>query len=374
MIAIIGGGVFGLSIGWYLARAGQPVTLFEKGRVGRGATGVAAGMLMPWKLSKSFSRNLFDLQQAGHKQWPAFAGALKRASDIDIHYQTEGRYFVALNKKTAKRFGKQYRFHQKIGFPLEWLTGDEARRREPGLGPQVQAAIFSPWGHQVDSRRLMRALKQAFLRAGGSLQEQTEVSQILVEDSQVQGLQLATGPVKANTVILAAGAWSNRLVPDALPQPVHPLKGQTLTLQMCAEAPLISTALIGPRYLVPRPDGRLIIGTTVEADTFDLRPTAGGVFSILKKAQQMVPGIKELPVLEISAGLRPTGPDRLPVLGPTGVGGLIMATGGHAYGILISPVVAQSLGQLLLTGRQPDMISQFNPPTHARPGRFPNLP
>ena len=364
MIAIIGGGVFGLSIGWYLARSGQAVTIFERGQVGRGATWAAAGMLMPWKLSDSFSDDLFALQRDSYQRWPRFAQELGEISDIPLHYQTDGRFFVALFDNAVHRLERQYRFHRDIGFPVEWLSGDEAREREPNLGPNVLAAIFTPMAHHVDNRNLILALREAFLAVGGRLREQTEVQELLISNKRVHGLQLSGETCSAETVIIAAGAWSGRV--PGLPQPlqdvVRPRKGQTLILQMPPDAPLIKQPILGPVYLVPRPDGRLIIGTTVEREAgFDTRSTVGGVFHILRKAQGIIPNIEELPIIELGAGLRPTGPDRLPVLGPTGVDGLIMATGGHSYGILLSPVVAFTVCHLALTGHILEIIRPFAP-------------
>jgi glycine oxidase len=271
---------------------------------------------------------------------------------------------VALDDKAARRLHKQYQLHRQLGFPLEWLGGAEARRREPNLGPEVQAAIFSALGHRVDNRRLVLALRQAFLRAGGMLQEHSRVIEILSDRQRVQGVRLAHKHIPAETVILAAGAWSGQIggLPNRLPRLVEPLKGQTITLQMPRQAPLIRQPLIGPVYLVPRRDGRLILGTTVEEEAgFDIQPTVGGVLDILGKAQAIVPRISALPVVEMGAGLRPTGPERLPVLGPAGLQGFIIATGGHSYGLLLSPIVAQAISQLALTGQVPDLIKPFAP-------------
>lgn len=363
-IVIIGGGVFGLSIGWFLARAGRPVTIFERDRVGQGATRAAAGMLMPWKLSKTFSDELFALQQAGYHLWPAFARELSTQTGVDLHYQTDGRYFVALDEKAVNRFRQQYRYHRRIGFEIEWLRGDEARRRLPALGPEIAAAIFTPMAHYVDNRRLVEALREAFLRAGGTLRERTAVQVITVEHNRVGGVRLAAETVAAETVIVAAGAWSGRVggLPPDLSALVQPLKGQTLTLQMAPNRPLLAQPVIGPVYLVPRPDGRLIVGTTVEEEAgFDITPTAAGLYFILKKAQQIVPAIKELPLVEMSAGLRPTAANRLPLLGATPTAGLLLATGGHSYGILLSPVVAQTISQLVLSGQTAELIKPFGP-------------
>lgn len=363
MIAIVGGGVFGLSIGWALAEAGQAVTIFEQGQVGRGATWAAAGMLMPWKLSDSFNDDLFALQRDSHRRWPDFAQALSNSSNVPLHYQTEGRLFVALFDNAVKRLKRQFDFHRDIGFPVEWLTGADARQREPNLGPQVLAAIFTPMAHHVDNRNLIGALKAAFLEAGGRLREQTKVEAVQIEEERVRGLRLANEHVAAQTVIIAAGAWSGQLpgMPAALRQVVRPRKGQSIILQMPPDEPLLKQPVLGPVYLVPRPDGRLIVGTTVEREAgFDTQSTAGGIYHMLRKAREMVPRIDELPILELGAGLRPTASGRLPVLGPTGVEGLVIATGGHSYGILLSPAVAHAVSHWVLTGELLPVIAPFS--------------
>ena len=362
MITIIGGGVFGLAIGWYLARANRPVTIFEKNKVGSGSTGVAAGMLMPWKLSASFSLDLFNLQRAGHSLWSDFAAELIEQSAIDIGYKTDGRIFVALDKKAVKRFQKQFNYHQQASIPVEWLSGDEARSREPILGSNVEAGIFSPMAGQVDNLQLAIALKTAFLQAGGNLREHTAVDEILIEHNQVRGVRLADEAVKTDTVILASGAWSGQIggLPLSLREIIEPLKGQTVILQMPYDRPFLGHQVIGAIYLVPRPDGRLIVGTTVEEDAgFNTDPTAAGVMHILRKAMDIAPAVGDLRVIEIGAGLRPTGPGRLPVLGQTEIEGLVMASGGHSHGILLSPVVAQSISQLILSGQTAEVIKPF---------------
>ncbi len=364
MITIVGGGVFGLATGWTLAKAGYDVTILEKDKVGRGATWVAAGMLMPWKLSSLFSLDLFHLQQQSHALWPDFAQELTDSSTIDLHYQTNGRYFLALDQKAVNRFKRQFDFHQQAGLPVEWLSGDEARQRVPALSPQVQASIFTSLAHNVDNRQLVVALCQAFRQAGGTLQEQTPVQEIIITHNQVTGVQLTNEILQTDTLILAAGAGLSQLagLPPQISQLIEPLKGQTLTLQMDTGQPLIQQQLIGPVYLVPRQGGQLVVGTTVEDDAgFDTRSTVAGVYHMLRKAQNILPGLADCSIIEMSAGSRPTGPGRVPVLGPTAIQGLIMATGGHSYGILLSPAVAQAIHQLVETGRVPEAIQPFVP-------------
>ena len=364
MITIIGGGIFGLSIAWSLLKAGVGVTLLEKDSVGHGATWAAAGMLMPWKLSDKFSDDLFALQRAAHTEWPAFATSIEQETGVDIDFRTDGRYFVAITEAAARRLERQYTFHQETGFDVEWLSGDEAREREPYLGPKVTAAVFSAMGYWVDNRQLVKALRAAIIRAGGTLREHTPVTEVLISGGQVEGLRLSNETLKTETVVLAAGAWIETIagIPDPLRSVVHPRKGQLIILQQPANAPVIRQTLIGPVYMVPRSDERLIVGTTVEREAgFDTQSTAGGVLNILSKAQAMVPTIENFPILEMGAGLRPTGPNRLPVLGPTGVNGLFIAAGGHSYGILISPVIGPTLASLLINGEMAEIIAPFKP-------------
>ncbi|MDM8530351.1 glycine oxidase ThiO [Anaerolineales bacterium HSG25] len=361
MITIIGGGIFGLSIGWYLARAGQEVTLLERGTVGQGTTSASAGMAMPWKISASFSMELFELQRAGYDRWSDFATELATMSNKSFGYRKIGRYFLMLDKKALKRIGKQYEFHRQVGFPLEWLSGEELREREPHVSPEVQAALFSPLNYQVDNRQLMVALRQAFVAAGGILRENTPALELLASGNQVHGIRLEEETVPTKTVILATGVWLDQLagLPATLQNLIQPIKGQILTLQMSTTEPIVKRPMIGPVYLVPRQDGRLIVGTTVEEAGFDLQPTAGGVYHILRKAHTILPAIVDLPILELHAGLRPTGPKRLPILGKTDIDGLFIASGGHSYGILLNPIIAEAMTELVMTGETPPIISPF---------------
>lgn len=365
MIAIIGGGIFGLSIGWHLLRAGQAVTIFEQRRIGRGAAWWAAGMLMPWKLTPNFSEALFQLQWASYRQWPDFAAILQESTGVALDYRTAGRYFVGLDARILKRMQYQLAYHQQHNFPLEWLAGSALRHRAPYLGETVQAAIFTPMAHQVDNRQVVTALTQAFQAAGGLIREQTPVAGLVVARNRVQGIRLADDAVvPCETVVITAGAWTSQLsgLPNSLSDVVRPLKGQSLMLNMDAAQPLISHTIVGPVYLVPRTDGRLIVGTTFEHAGFDTHPTAGGVYHILRKATTLVPAIEDLPLLETGAGLRPTPPGRrVPTLGPTAIDGVVIATGAHSHGILLSPIVGQTIGQLLTTGEVSPLVQPFMP-------------
>lgn len=364
MIAIIGGGICGLSIGWYLAQEGQPVTVLERGQAGRAATWAAAGMLTPWSAPTEKDDSKFKLQLASHALWPNFARNLEAATDINLDYRTQGRLFIILDHEDARGLKEHYQVNKKRGLPVEWLSGDEARQREPHLSPAVTDAVFTPTGHLVDNRQVALALCRAFEQAGGTLRQQTEVRQIVVKNNRVQGVRLSNGEMlPAKTVVLAAGAWSQKIagLPADTRPPVRPVKGQMLALQMPPNQPLIKHMVTGPIYLLPRTDGRLLIGATVEEKGFDTQVMAGAIFDMLGRARQMLPAIDELPIVETWAGLRPATPDESPILGPTGIQGLIAATGHYRHGILLAPITAQAICRLVLTGKIMPEIEPFLP-------------
>ena len=344
MIVIVGGGISGLAIGWYLARAGRAVSVFERDAAGRGATWAAAGMLAAHVEAEPGEERLLPLLLESRAMWAEFGRDLEAASGLAVDYRDEGTLVVALDRDDTERLKFSYDYHRSMGLEMEWLSGAEARRLEPHLASGVAAGVFSPLDHQVDNRKAVVALKAAFVKAGGALREHAEVEEILVEGGAVRGVLVGGERVEAETVVIAAGAWSRNLkgLPDHLRPPVRPVKGQMLSLAMPVDAPLLRHVVWGPGIcLVPRKDGRLFVGATVEEMSFDTNMTAGGVYDLLRRAWETLPGIYDLPIDEMWAGLRPTSRDDAPLLGPvsgplTGAGevvgeaaGLIMATGHH---------------------------------------------
>jgi glycine oxidase len=366
-VLIVGGGVCGLGIGWRLAQANRPTTVLEQGEVGPNslpaATWASAGMLAPHVEAEPGEERLLPLLLESHARWPAFTQELKEASGVDVGYRTEGTLVVALDRDQVERLRFQYEFQRKLGLELTWLSGDAARQREPHLSRNVIAALYSPHDHQVDNRQVLLALRQAFLAAGGTLREHASVAEILVEKGEVQGVRLISGEIlHAPVVVVAAGAWSATLPglpPEARP-PVRPVKGQMLALQTPLDAPLLRHVVWGRDvYLVPRKDGRLLVGATVEEKGFDAQLTAGGVYTLLRRAWEILPGIDEAPIVEMWAGLRPGSRDDAPILGATPVKGLILATGHYRNGILLAPITADAISHLILTGETPESIRNF---------------
>jgi glycine oxidase len=236
--------------------------------------------------------------------------------------------------------------------PLEWLSAAATRAREPRLAGKIAGALFSPQDHQVDNRKLAQALRIAAERAGVNIHEHQPVKELAVRGGQARGVVLEDGTsVAADIVVLAAGAWSRKidgLPPDRRP-PVRPIKGQMLALRMDPADPLLTHVLWAPgAYLVPRRDGRLIVGATVEEKGFDTTVTAGGLLTLLEAAWRAIPAVEELPVDEIWVGHRPGSRDDAPILGPGPLDGLFYATGHHRNGILLAPVTADAMARLIL--------------------------
>jgi glycine oxidase len=350
-VAIIGAGVVGLGIAWRLAGRAA-VTLFDRGAAGSGASHAAAGMLAACCEAEPGEETLIALGRESQARWPGFAEELLLASGIDVELRREGTLALALTADDQAEIDHRLEFQRKLNLPLEWLTAADTRAREPHLAGKIAGALFSPQDHQVDNRKLVQALRVAVEAAGVTLCEHRPVKEILVQSGQARGVVLDNGTtVSADIVVLAAGAWSRGiggLPPDRRP-PVRPVKGQMLALKMDAAKPLLNHVLWAPgAYLVPRRDGRLIIGGTVEEKGFDATITAGGMLTLLEAAWRAVPAVEELPVQEIWVGHRPGSRDDAPILGRGPLDGLFYATGHHRNGILLAPVTADAMARLIL--------------------------
>jgi glycine oxidase len=361
-VAIIGGGVIGLSIGWRLAAARCAVDVYERGEAGRGASWAAAGMLAAGVESEPGEEALLPLTRASQDLWPGFARELEAASGIEVGYRDEGTLVVALTRDDSERLRFTFDLQRRMGLAIEWLAGAETLRREPHLSPRVAAACFSPRDTQVDNRLVATALVAALRRAGGRLHERNPVEGIDIAGGAATGVIVGGERRPADIVVLAAGAWAPDIagLPPAARPPVRPVKGQMLAVRMEEGAPLLRHVVWAPRaYLVPRRDGRLIIGATVEERGFDAALTAGGVMALLDGAWRALPGIEELPIDEMWVGFRPGSRDDAPILGDCAVDRLVLAAGHHRNGILLTPITADAVSRLILTGRTPETIRPF---------------
>ncbi|NUR83133.1 MAG: glycine oxidase ThiO [Nonomuraea sp.] len=374
MDVIVGGGVVGLSVAWRLARSGRAVTVVDPAP-GRGASYAAAGMLAPVSEVSYTEEPLLRLGAASLRRWPSFAADLTADAGLDAGFdagfsdagsadggfsnaarggldlRADGTLDVAFGADDLAALNELAAFMDKLGLRVERLTGRECRRLEPMLAPSVRGGLLAPGDAWVDPRRVTAALLKALERLDVPV-VRARVSELLRDGDRVIGVRLAddTAPdadadpgagreVGAGQVVLAAGAWSGELA-DV---PVRPVKGQIMRLR--SPQPLLGRCVRGtvhgtPVYLVPRGDGELVLGATQEELGFDTRVTAGGLYELLRDARELVPGVTELEVADVVAGLRPGTPDNLPLIGASGTPGLVLATGHHRGGVLLAPLTA----------------------------------
>jgi glycine oxidase len=362
-IVIVGGGTVGLAIGFELARRGEAVTLFDRGEAGRGTSWQAAGMLAPDAEIGFEELELYELNRESLRRWPDFAERVEAASGIDVDYRDEGTLIVADDRDSAEALRRLYEFQEDQGLAVEWLTGEEAREIEPFVAPRLSAAIYAPSDHQVDNRRLLRALRAAFEAEGGTLHEHTPV-QALVPDAEAPAVMTEDGTrVAASAVVVAAGVWSRELeglTPDAQP-PVRPVKGQMIQLRRKRPFDLQHVVRGPDAYLAPKSSGRIVVGATSEEMGFDTTVTAGGLYELLEGGWEVVPGILDLPVDDTWAGLRPASRDHAPLLGATTAPGIILATGHYRHGILLTPITAEEIARLVRTGETSSWLEPFTP-------------
>jgi glycine oxidase len=372
-IAIVGAGVIGLGIGWRLAQRNARVTIFDKAEAGAGASFAAAGMLGICAEAEPGEEALVGLGRISQSLWPDFAVELEGSSGQTVDRRADGTLLVALTADDQARICHHLAFQQSLRLPVEWISAREVREREPHLASGVAGAVFSPEDHQVDNRKLASALARAARRSGATIREHCAVRRILQGANRVIGVELNDGShMRADIVVVAAGAWSRGIagLPAGLRPPVRPVKGQMLAVQMDAAAPLLRHVVRAPNvYLVPRLDGKLLIGATVEEKGFDTALTAGAMLALLEAAWRLVPGIEELAIVETWTGHRPGSRDDAPILGFAPLPGLLYATGHHRNGILLTPVTAEMVARLALDQTVDPAIAPFGfgrfSPAHA---------
>ena len=367
-VIIVGGGVIGLGIGWQLAKAGAAVTIHERGQAGRGASWAAGGMLGPIAEAHIDELDLLKLSNQSLERYPEWVNELESETDLTIGYRAEGTLIIGIQPDDTYQLKHAYTLYQDLGLNVEWLSGQEAREIEGALSPYVTAAIRCETDHQVDNRLMVQALQHAYLSRGGVLNQNSTVERIVIENGSATGIETTEGFDGADVCILAAGCWSGQIsgLPDTVIPPVRPVKGQMLALQM-REDLMISNVIRTvkarypmPVYLVPRSDGRLVIGATTEELGFDTDLIVGGIYELLHGAFEVVPGFYELPLIETWTGLRPGSSDNAPILGKTSVENLIYATGHYRNGILLTPITAYEISKLILTGETSETIAPFD--------------
>lgn len=331
-VIVVGAGVIGLAAAWRLARRGVGVTVLDRGDPSA-ATRVSAGMLGPVTEAEFGDEPLLDLTTRAAEAWPSFAAELAEASGIETGYRRNGSLHVALDRDELEEVRRVHDYRSSLGLDTEWLTPSACRELEPALSPSCAGGSFSGEDGEVDPRTLTRALRTAFERAGGT-----------IEQRDVRSLD----ELDAATVVAATGAWTDWL-PEELRPPVRPVKGQILRLR--AREPVLERIVRTPEcYVIPRASGEIVVGATVEERGFDTTVTAGGVLQLLDAAYRALPDLAECELAETSAGLRPGTPDNLPIVRRAS-DRLVLATGHYRNGILLTPTTADPVAELVVGER-----------------------
>ena len=356
-VIIVGGGVIGCTIAWRLAQMGLKVTLLERDRIGCEASRAAAGMLSPQGESQT-AGPFFELCLKSRAMYRSFAEEVRDASGIDVEYRDEGTLFVVLQGEDADEKTRWVDWQLEAGLSLELLSADEARELEPAVSDSTVRGIFLPEEHQVENRLLMDALGLSLKRAGVEVIEGTTVTAISTNRNTVTGVECNKDRFASGEVIVAAGTWSSSLLePIGLNIQITPARGQMIAVKgdLSTKCVLHSSEI----YVVPRRDGRILIGATVEYTGFQKAVTASGVSRLVGSALQLAPALGNCEIVEMWCGLRPDTADHMPVLGPAGLGGLTLATGHFRNGILLAPVTADLIARYITRGDQPLELVQF---------------
>jgi glycine oxidase len=360
----VGGGVIGLTSAWRAARRGARLCVLERERPAAGATGVAAGMLAPVGEASWGEETLLSLNLESLRRWPTFARELEDESELEIGFVPNGALHVALDRDEAEELRRRYELHRELGLDSEWLVGRACRELESGLATAVRGGAHVPGEASVDPRRVVAALLAALEPHEVEVHDGAGVVAAERRDGTWQ-VETADGrSFRGATLILAAGCWSGgaEWIPAEARPPVRPVKGEILTLRGSADDPACEGIVAGERvYMVPRSDGRLIVGATVEERGFDTTVTAGGVHELLREAYRLIPEIAELELVEATAGLRPGTPDNAPLIGASATEGLLVAAGHFRNGVLQAPVTADGIAALLAGEGPPFEMAPFSP-------------
>jgi glycine oxidase len=370
-VAIIGAGAIGTAVAWRCAQRGLRVCLVDPEPT-RGAWRTAAGMLAPITELHYTETPLLRLSRDSLARYPSFAAEVEEASGLPVGFLPCGTVAVAWDGADLAALRDQHAFSAQLGIDAQLLTGRELRELEPAVAAGLPGALYAPGDHQVDPRLLHAALFEAARRLG--VRVVAAAGSVRITGSRATGVELPDGTdLPAGHVVVAAGAWSTGIagVPGEHAAPVRPVKGQTLRLRLSGP-PRLTRVLRGtvkgsPIYLVPRADGRLVVGASSEEAGFDVTPRAGVVYELLRDAQSVLPELSEAVLEEVSTGLRPGSPDNAPLVGPAGVDGLIHATGHYRNGILLTPVTADGVAELIADGSLPAVLAPFLPTRFAVP-------
>ncbi len=358
-VVVAGGGLIGASIAFELAQAGLHAAVFDAHEPGREASWASAGIISPAPEGPGMIP-LVALSKASAAMYPKFIEAVEQASGQNVEYRPDGAMEVFWEGDVREEISTLLAVYHGMGLRAEALTGERAKELEPGLMEEVQGGVLRPDESSVDNRALTQATLEAAKRKGVDIFAGNGAAGIWKEGGRCRGLRLTNGKAEAKWTIIAAGCFSAKIEGAAPYAPVSPTKGQMAVLR--CEAVKIQHVLWSENiYLVPRNDGRILAGSTVERIGFDHDVTAGGMKKIMNGAIELVPGLAKARIEETWAGLRPDSPDHLPILGPTDVEGLLMATGHFRSGILLAPLTAELMREWISTQKVSTDWERFSP-------------
>jgi glycine oxidase len=365
-VAIIGGGVMGCAVALRLAQRGVRVTVIERGIPGAEASSAAAGMLAP-QMESDGPGPMLDMGLRSRALYPSLAVELSEATGIDIGYVKSGVMALALTDEDERALGERRVWQTARGMRVEALSGDAARELEPALGSAARAALYFSDDAQVNPGALARAFSQAAAAAGARFLQGRYVRRVCTHAGVATGVELDGDMLQAGSVVVAAGSWSGLVEGAGVPPSVvRPARGQLVAIE--TRPPIFRHVLSvhGRGYLVPRRDGTVVAGSTVEMVGFRKEVTVGGLAAILALAQTLVPSLADAPVMQSWSNFRPYTEDHLPVLGATAVRGLVLATGHYRNGILLAPITAQAIADLITNGNAGFDLTPFSVARFAR--------
>lgn len=351
---IVGGGVIGGSIAFQLAKRGKKVLLLEKDRIASKASSAAAGMLGA-QAELDADNPLFSLASRSRGMFPALSEELKDLSGIDIELVNKGMFKVALTNDQVAESMDMIKVQQDAGLEAEWLSTAEIRKMEPLLSDEIKGAMFIPKDGQVSATRLSLAFAKSAASLGVDIKEFVHVSDLCTENGCVKGVVTNIGEFSSENVIVASGAWSAFLLEKSgINLDTYPVKGECFSV--LTDRPLLEKTIFSHGcYLVPKVGGRIIVGATVKANTFDHKVSLEGISTLIEKATQLLPAIKGTEWEKTWAGIRPQTGDGLPYFGEhPACKGLFIATGHFRNGILLSPITGVLIADMVERKTNPE--------------------
>lgn len=360
---VIGAGIIGLSISYYLKKHNFDITLIEKNKAGMEASYAAAGMLAA-QSEFDFYEDFMDFCIKSRNMYLDYCNEIEKASGINVEYQKSGMIRPALNEDHEKHLRANHQWQKSKGFEIEFLSGKEIREIEPSLSKNIISGLYSKDDGQVNNRKLMQALIIANKKIGNKIIENTEIKGHLIKNNRIIGVKTCNDETfNADIVINTAGSWSSLISKDLIPNfNVKPILGQMVSLQ--SDKPLLNKVIFASilgkgGYIVPRRNNEIILGSTMEDAGFEKTVTEEGINSILQKCNEVVPELKKLKIKETWSGFRPFASDNLPIIGKTSIENLVLATAHGRNGILLAPITAKAVEELVTNDKIMPEIKDF---------------